>query len=173
MSRALVTRRLDSMDDEAMTFTECSERLEITGPAPAEAEVGAENELAHAELVDEHTLDKRLRLHTGELFGEVDDDENVDAQLGQHLLLELGGQDAFRCLFRAHDTHRVRLERHRHRRRCEGLGALLQELHRFLMPEVDAVEVPERDRGPRVVGQIDVRVVADFHRLVSLLLRTG
>jgi hypothetical protein len=69
-----------------MAATLVLEGGERAGRSMAEAEVGAHDDLADVQAVDQHPVDEVLRAHGRHLRGEVQDVDDVGARLDQQVL---------------------------------------------------------------------------------------
>ena len=118
------------------------EPLEVARPAAAEAEVRARDHHLRPDR-SQDPLGERLRLELGQLEVEVDDERLLDPRLAEQLEAPFERRQQLDAVAERHARMRVEGD---DRRRRPGRERGLEDPP---MPEVDAVEGPERDR-PRL-----------------------
>ena len=143
-------------------LAEPGEEGDVAALSAAEREGRPDVDLARSEPPAQEVADELLGRHRGELPRERDDDEGVDAELGDRLFALPERLDQPRRPLRVEDPHRVRVERQDDRRGVELPGPLDDAAEHLLVPEVDAVEVPDRQDAPprevRALEGVDVDV---------------
>jgi hypothetical protein len=140
-------RKVHLLDLEPVLAAQIGKELDRPGGLVPEAPPPADRHVARAEPVDEHVGHELLRGPLRHLFREREDRHEVDSRLPQQLNL------SFRR--REQRGHPIRLEHHAGMpvpRNDPGLDAQLARVRRGAcyqraVPEVDAVEGPDRQRG--------------------------
>src|SRR5437588_555421 len=126
--------------------------LTAAGPLP-EAEVLADRNPRRAERPDQDVLHELLGAPLLELAIEVDDHQVVDPESGDHVALDVERHQQL--------GHGVGAD-HRHRVRLEGEYGVASVDHRS-MPQVDAVEGPDRDLSTTIRRWLELVQRRDVH----------
>ena len=121
--------------------------------------------------VDEYLPDELFRRQGGELRGERQHHGDGDPHLGEQLGL-LGGADERRGnAIRADDAERVAIEGDDRGHQPRGIRPLAQLGEDAAMPEMDAVELADRDRRRSEIGRNGGETVVELHRRTSATTR--
>ena len=161
----LVADRIDFLGAESVARAQAAQQREVAGAIVAEQKIRAHPHLRDVQPLDEHRAHERFRIPSRQLRCESDDGDAVHAAARQGLELLLVRHQQRRRLVGTDDLRRMRIERHRHRRRAALFGAPAHALDDFQVTAVHAVEIAEREhrlmppRRPWIV-----RIVNDLHQ---------
>jgi hypothetical protein len=95
-------------------MAEPGQQLDVAGRAVAEREVLPHHHRRHVQLLDQHLVHELVGRHLGELGGERQHAEHVDAQLLDQLGLATKRGQLRGMATRTDDLGRVRVERQQH-----------------------------------------------------------
>jgi len=138
--------RRNDADVKAVLAGESGEELDVAGVAVAEAEIFADEDGAHGELVEEDA-EKIFGGEAGELEVEAEDKDGVEAgavELGEALGK---GADLRRGVGRAEDFEGKRVESDGGGDGGGGASVFENAAEDFLVAEVDAVEIADGEGG--------------------------
>mgnify|MGYP000294160424 CR=1 FL=1 len=139
--------RIHPIDVEAFGFAELGEDFGRPGAALAEGEVVAEEQLAHVQRAEKNPAHEGFRRH-GREFGRKDHKHHKRHAGGfQQCKPCLRGREARGCVWRQHFKG-MRVERHGDGKRSRRGRAFTGHGKKRLMPQMDAVEIAHRHRGP-------------------------
>ena len=156
--------RTDGVDGEAQPRAEGAQGLDRPGTPAAEVHVVPHDHVQQLEVRTEKLAHERLRLEGGEPPRESLDDGHVGAQVAEERQAVAQRLQQRRRALGGEHRHGMRMEREHDHLPARGPRLADRTLHDGAVPEMDAVEVPEReDDAPERRGY--VRQVADHaHR---------
>ena len=110
-------------------------------------EVRADGDVARAQRLDEDLADESLRFPRRELSGEREDEELIDAALGDPSGFGIDGAEQSRFGTGGEHLAGVTVEGDRRRRQAEGVGPGHGAVEDRTVPEMDPVEEPDGHDG--------------------------
>jgi len=138
----------DARGGEAAFLAHPREQGQVAALAASKREMLAQVRLRRAETLAEKATHEVLRLGQGEVPREGDDEEGLDAEGLDRFLFLPEGLDLPGGVVRAQDRERVRIERDRDRGPANRLRAGRDGLEDPAVPQVNTVEIADRDDSP-------------------------
>ncbi len=121
------------------------QQVDVAEPALAEVEVLADDNRFGPEAADEHRIDELLGRLTGPRFVEGNDDHGVEPGVGQQLDLVIETRQQFGRQLGSQHPSRVGIERDQRRLRTEIGSEAFDPFDHRSVPDVHAVEHPDRE----------------------------
>jgi outer membrane protein TolC len=136
--------RFDDVHMKPVAIAQFLQKRDRPLPPLAECKVIPHIDLSNADCPHQHLLDKRHGSQVREFRGEGQADDHIEfAGLHKRQFLRRGG-DQRRAVLGRQDFQGMRIERQDDRRAADLARALAQSAKDLLMPEVNAVEIPDR-----------------------------
>lgn len=131
-------------------------------PSP-EAEVAPDEDRGRVQRIDEDVADEVLGGQRGERAIEGEHQRRVEVKLAEQLDLALGRDDVLGAQLGPEHFERVAVEGDRHGSCADRPGVLAHPLDHGAVPDVNTVELADRDDGAAEVGRHLGRVAEDDH----------
>src|SRR5690606_31404339 len=144
-----------------------AQQLGVALAAASEAEVAADEHSHDPQRVDQDATHELLGIEGGERAVEREHERGIQPEFAQQLDLALGRHDVLGADLGAQDLQRVAVEGHRDGSGVRRARVLLHPLEHGLVPDVHAVELPDRDHARSEAGGHLVRVAEHDHAIAA------